>query len=85
MGEVVGLREDSVFAHGEPDEDLAQQLDALAADTRSGSLRAIAWVAVTNERAINTCWSGHCDQHDMIAGLNILNFRLLSQAGVDNG
>lgn len=85
MGEVIGLREDAVFVHGEPDEDLAKQLDALAADARSGSLRAIAWVGVTNERCINTCWSGHCDQHDMIAGLNILNFRLLSAQEVDEG
>lgn len=83
MGEVVPLSSNHVLNHGEPDEELAAMLDQLAADARSGQLRAIAYVGVTSERAINTNWAGHCDLHDMMAGTNVLNHRLLSNANLD--
>lgn len=84
MGEVVGLREDSVFAHGEPDLELVALLEQLVSDARSGQLRALAYAAVTSERAINTNWIGHCDLHDMLCGTGILNHRIHANADLDN-
>lgn len=85
MGEVIGIREDSIFSHGEPSAELVRLLTQLLADAESGSLRAISYVGITNERAINTNWCGHCDKHDMIAGVGMLSHRLLTHNDLDNG
>lgn len=63
--------------HGGVAEDVIAELERMLADARSGFLRAIATVEVT-VRAINTGWAGHCDLHQMIAGVSILNYRILA-------
>jgi hypothetical protein len=84
VGEVVGLNENAVLTHGEPDDDLIAALEDMLASARSGSLRAMAYAAISNERAISTSWRGHCDQHDMVAGVGMLQYRFLKSCGEVN-
>jgi hypothetical protein len=83
VGNVIPLSANSVLNHGPADPETLRVLEQLVEDARSGSLRALAYVGVTSERAINTNWIGHCDKHTLIAGTSMLNHRVLTAANLD--
>ncbi len=80
---VVPMRLDGVIPATvmKPDQELIEKLEALLADARSGHLRALGYTMINRDRAIGTGWAGNCDEHDMTAGVNILQFRFMSERG----
>ena len=78
-GNVIGLRGPVNAAMGPPDEELVSSLAKMLADAKSGYLRAIGWVGVDRDRGVHTSWAGHCDLHDMTAGVAILQHRFMAE------
>lgn len=83
MGNVVGLREGAVFANGECNAELVEILEQMVTDAKSGRVQGLAYVAISSTRSLTTNWVGHCDRHDFIAGLSMLNFRVLNSADLE--
>lgn len=61
-----------------PDEDLIAWLEETLIAAREGQIRSIAYVAVHRDRNIHHGWHGHCDAHDLVAGMALLQHRGLT-------
>lgn len=64
-------------ACGEPDADVIQAIAELHRAAKAGAISGFAFVAVRVSDIIETNWSGKADGHRMLAGVSILQDKML--------
>ena len=70
----------------EPSADIVERLQTLLAQAKKGEIIGIAYVVMAPSRAKRTGWvaGGICDNHDLVAGISILQHEFLcSETGIE--
>lgn len=67
----------AIPACGQPDDEVVEKLRGLLAKAESGGISGIAFAMVISGENLVADWAGNADQHRMMAGVSLLQYRLI--------